>query len=131
MYLLSIINHAALQTGALSVITCTTLSGPTCSIEEIKTLAIKWESFNSPKQSSALKNIGFASEDAMILINGLRLVSVHPSEIEYVAACLASCEEVWLRNLFSDLFDIQLDATCIYGNNQSYVKLFSLLNIPR
>ena len=44
-------------------------------------------------------------------------------EAEYVAACLASCEAVWLRKLLSDLFDLQLDATCIYCDNQSCVKL--------
>ena len=38
-------------------------------------------------------------------------------EAEYVAACLASCEAVWLRKLLSDLFDLQLDATCIYCDN--------------
>ena len=44
-------------------------------------------------------------------------------EAEYVAACSASCEAVWLRKLLSDLFDLQLDATCIYCDNQSCVKL--------
>ena len=42
---------------------------------------------------------------------------------KYVAACSTSCEEVWLRKLLSDIFDLQLDATCIYCNNQSCVKL--------
>ena len=32
------------------------------------------------------------------------------AEAEYVAACLASCEAVWLRKLLSDLFDLQMDA---------------------
>ena len=44
-------------------------------------------------------------------------------EAEYVATCLASYEAVWLRKLLSDLFDLQLDATCIYYDNQSCVKL--------
>ena len=43
-------------------------------------------------------------------------------EAEYVASYSASCEEVWLRKLLFDLFDIQLDATCI-RDNQSYVNL--------
>ena len=38
---------------------------------------------------------------------------------EYVAACLASCEAVWLRKILFDLFDLELDATCIYCDNQS------------
>ena len=45
------------------------------------------------------------------------------AEAEYVAACSASCGVVWMRKLLSDLFDIQLDATCIYCDNQSCVKL--------
>ena len=44
-------------------------------------------------------------------------------EAEYVLACSASCEAVWLRKLLSDLFDLQLDATCIHCDNQSCVKL--------
>ena len=45
------------------------------------------------------------------------------AEAEYVAACLTSCEAMWLRKLLSDLFDLQMDATCIYCDNQSCVKL--------
>ena len=44
-------------------------------------------------------------------------------EVEHVTDCLASCEAVWLRKLLFDLFDLQLDATCIYCDNQSCVKL--------
>ena len=45
------------------------------------------------------------------------------AEAEYVASCLASCEAVWLRKLLYDLFDLQLNATCIYCDNQSCAKL--------
>ena len=45
------------------------------------------------------------------------------AEAEYVIGCSSSCEAVWLRKLPSDLFDLQLDATCIYYDNQSCVKL--------
>ena len=44
-------------------------------------------------------------------------VALSTAEAEYVAACSTSCEAVWLRNLQSDLFDLQLDATCIYFDN--------------
>ena len=50
-------------------------------------------------------------------------VALSTAEAEYVAPCSASCEEVWLRKLLSDLFDLPLDATCIYCDNQSCVKL--------
>ena len=42
---------------------------------------------------------------------------------EYVVACSSIFAVVWMRKLLSDLFDLQLDATFIYCENQSYVKL--------
>ena len=36
-------------------------------------------------------------------------VALSTAEAEYVAAYLASCEEVWLRKLLFDIFDFQLD----------------------
>ena len=50
-------------------------------------------------------------------------MALSTTEVEYVAACSASCEAVWLRKLLSNLFDLQLDATCIYCNNQICLKL--------
>ena len=45
------------------------------------------------------------------------------NEAEYVVACSTSYEEVWLRKLLSDLFDLQLDVTCIFCDNNSCMKL--------
>ena len=50
-------------------------------------------------------------------------MALSTTEAEYVTACSASCEAVWLRKLLSDIFDQQLDATCIHCDNQSCVKL--------
>ena len=50
-------------------------------------------------------------------------VALSIAEAEYVAACSTSCEEVWLRKLLYDLFDLQLDATYIHCDNQSCVQL--------
>ena len=44
-------------------------------------------------------------------------------EAEYVASCSGSCEVVWLWKLLSNLFDLQLYATCIYCDNQRCVNL--------
>ena len=44
-------------------------------------------------------------------------VALSTAEAEYVVACSTSCEAVWLRKLLSDLFDLQLNATCIYCDN--------------
>ena len=40
-------------------------------------------------------------------------VALSTAEAEYVVACSTSCEVVWLGKLLSNLFDLQLDATCI------------------
>ena len=45
-------------------------------------------------------------------------VALSIAEAEYVADCSSSCEAIWLRKLLYDLFDLQLDATCIYCDNQ-------------
>jgi hypothetical protein len=37
--------------------------------------------------------------------------------------CSASSEVVWLRKLLVGLFDLKLEATCIWCDNQSCVKL--------
>ena len=50
-------------------------------------------------------------------------VELSIAEAEYATAYLASCEAVWLRKILSDLFDLQLDATCILCENQSCVNL--------
>ena len=50
-------------------------------------------------------------------------MALSTTEAEYVTTYSASCEAIWLRNLLSNLFDLQLDANCIYGDNQSCRKL--------
>ena len=47
-------------------------------------------------------------------------MALSTAKAEYV---VASCEVVWLRKLLSDLFYLQIDATCIHYDNQSCVKL--------
>ena len=50
-------------------------------------------------------------------------MALSTSEAEYVVACSASCEVVWMRKLLSNLFDLQMDATCIHCDNLSCMKL--------
>ena len=50
-------------------------------------------------------------------------VALSKAEAEYVAACTTSCEAVRLQKILSDIFDLELDATCIHCDNQSCVKL--------
>ena len=44
-------------------------------------------------------------------------------EAEYIAASMASCEVVWLRKLFNELFGFTLDTTVILCDNQSGIFL--------
>jgi hypothetical protein len=52
-----------------------------------------------------------------------KFVALNTAEVEYIAACDACIEEVWLCNLVSGLFDHVLDSTVIYCDDQSSVKL--------
>ena len=45
-------------------------------------------------------------------------------EAEYMAASQDSCEELWLRKLMVDFFDMELSPTTIQCDNQSCIKLF-------
>jgi hypothetical protein len=44
-------------------------------------------------------------------------------EAEYVTACATSRETMWLRKLLFGLFGLGLEATCIWCDNQSCIKL--------
>ena len=44
-------------------------------------------------------------------------------EVEYIVACATCSEAVWLQKMLSGLFDLQLEATWIYCNNRSCIKL--------
>ena len=50
-------------------------------------------------------------------------VALSTTEVEYIAACSASSEAVWLQKMLSGLFDLEMDATCIYCDNQSCINL--------
>ena len=45
------------------------------------------------------------------------------AEAEYVVAFSTICEEVWLPNLLSNLFNLQSDVTFIFDENQICMKL--------
>ena len=50
-------------------------------------------------------------------------VALSTTEAEYIAACSASSEAVSLQKMLSGLFVLEMDATCIYCDNQSCIKL--------
>ena len=50
-------------------------------------------------------------------------VALSTAEAEYIVASMAYCEAVWLRKLFSKLFEHVLDTTVIFCDNQSGICL--------
>ena len=50
-------------------------------------------------------------------------VALSTAKAEYIAASMASCEAVWLRKLFSELFGHVLNTTMILCDNQSGIRL--------
>ena len=50
-------------------------------------------------------------------------VALSTAEAEYIAACPASYEAIWLRKLMSGLFNLDLDTTVILCDNQSSIKM--------
>jgi hypothetical protein len=50
-------------------------------------------------------------------------IALNTAEAEYIAACSASCEAIWLRKLLTDLFDLEMEATTILCDNQSCIKM--------
>ena len=51
------------------------------------------------------------------------IISLSTTESEYVAATYAAKEALWLRSLISQLFDITLDPTTLFSDNQSAIAL--------
>jgi hypothetical protein len=49
------------------------------------------------------------------------------AEVEYIAACSASCESIWLWKLLTDLFDLEMEAIMILCDNQSCIKMMENL----
>jgi hypothetical protein len=50
-------------------------------------------------------------------------IALSIAEVEYIAACSASCEAIWLRKLLTDLFDLEMRATLILCDNESCIKM--------
>jgi hypothetical protein len=50
-------------------------------------------------------------------------VALNTTDVEYIVACEACTEAVWLRKLISRLFDQVSDTTVIYCYNQSCMRL--------
>ena len=50
-------------------------------------------------------------------------VSLSTAKAEYIAACSASCEAIWIWKLVSGLFNLELDTMVILCDNHSCIKM--------
>ena len=50
-------------------------------------------------------------------------VALSTAKAEYIEACSACCEAIWLRKMMSGLFNLELDTTIILCENQSCIKM--------
>ena len=50
-------------------------------------------------------------------------IALSTAEAEYIAACSACSEAVWLRKMLTGLFDAEIDVTDILCDNQSCIKM--------
>jgi hypothetical protein len=50
-------------------------------------------------------------------------IALSTAEAEYIDACSASCEVIWLRKLLTGLFDLEMRETAILYDNQSCIKM--------
>jgi hypothetical protein len=50
-------------------------------------------------------------------------IALSTTEVEYIASCSSSCEAIRLRKLLTGLFDMEMEATMILCDNQSFIKM--------
>jgi hypothetical protein len=50
-------------------------------------------------------------------------IALSIAEAEYIAACSASCEAIWIQKLLTGLFDLEMRETVILCDNQSCIKM--------
>jgi hypothetical protein len=83
----------------------------------------------SAKDKRSTSGMCFSLGSAMISWSSRKQKSIalNTAEVEYIAACEACTEAVWLRKVISGLFDQVPDSIVIYCDNQSCIRLFEHL----
>jgi hypothetical protein len=54
-------------------------------------------------------------------------ISLSTMEEEYIVACSTRCEAIWLQNLLTGLFDLEMEATTILCDNHSCINMIENL----
>eukprot|EP00253_Pinus_taeda_P012602 PITA_12602 len=82
-----------------------------------------WAGCASDRKSTSGCCFGLGSAVVSWFSRKQQSVALSSTEEEYMAASLASCEAIWLRNMLFGLFGQSLRLSVIYCDNQSCIKL--------
>jgi hypothetical protein len=50
-------------------------------------------------------------------------ITLSTTKEEYIATCSASCEAIWLQNLLTGLFNLEMESTMILCDNHSFINM--------
>jgi hypothetical protein len=50
-------------------------------------------------------------------------ISLSTTKAEYIAISSASCEAIWLQKLLTGMFDLDMEATVIICDKQSFINI--------
>jgi len=87
-------------------------------------IASDWAGSSQDRNNTLGCCFSFGSTMISWMIMKKTYIALSTVEVEYIVACLVSCEVVWLRNLLVGLFDLVLEPIVIYCDNQSCMKLY-------
>ena len=82
-----------------------------------------WESRTTDRKSNLWCCFSLVSGMISWISKKQSCMALTTAEEEYVSACSAIFEVLWLWKILSDLFDLQLDVTCIFYDNQSCMNI--------
>jgi hypothetical protein len=57
------------------------------------------------------------------------IISLNKEEAEYIAACSASGEAIWIQMMLTNLFDLDMEATVILCDNHSCINMLCSMMI--
>eukprot|EP00253_Pinus_taeda_P014741 PITA_14741 len=88
---------------------------------------VDWASNVVDRKSTSKCCFSLGSASISWMSRKQKSVALSTTEAEYIAASMPCCEAIWLRNLFSELFEHMLDTTVIFCDNQSGILLLENL----
>ena len=92
---------------------------------------VDWAGSVVDRKSTSQCCFTFGSASIAWMSRKQKSVALSTAEPGYIVASITSCEVVWLRKLFSELFGFTLDTTVILYNNQRWDSIIEESRIRR